>query len=154
MGNTYTVEPATHDHALHIGRHARRADVEELAAASGRTCLEALLDGLLRCDTPLTGLINGEPACMFGVVQTNRVYNIGAPWMIGTELLEQHALAFLRRSKPAFYPLAAQYSELVNYVDARHTAAIRWLKWLGFEFDEAKPHGVAGLPFHRFYMKA
>ena len=45
-----------------------------------------------------------------------------------------------------------QFPFMFNYVDARHTDAIRWLKWLGFEFDEAAPYGPFDLPFYRFTM--
>lgn len=154
MKNTYDVVPAERAHLAPIAVHARPADVEEVAAASGRSCYDALVIGLRLSERPMTGLVNGQPACMFGIALTSSVYNKGAPWMIGSTLIDQHATAFLRRSKAAFYPLARHYSELENYVDARHLAAIRWLKWLGFEFDAPKPYGVAQLPFHRFYMKA
>src|SRR5690606_18918524 len=116
MKNTYDVVPAERQHIAPIAANARPADVAEIAAASGRSCFEALLLGLRLSDAPMTGLINGVPACMFGIVTTSRAYNIGAPWMIGSTLIEQHAGAFLRRSKSAFYPLAARYTELDNYV--------------------------------------
>ena len=41
---------------------------------------------------------------------------------------------------------------MFNYVDARHTDAIRWLKWLGFTLHPATPYGPFDLPFHKFTM--
>jgi hypothetical protein len=45
------------------------------------------------------------------------------------------------------------FPEMRNYVDARHARSIRWLKWLGFTIEEARPMGFAGLPFHPFGMR-
>jgi len=47
----------------------------------------------------------------------------------------------------------AGYSHLENWVDARNTKAINWLRWLGFTVHDPVPFGVAGLPFHRFDMR-
>ena len=103
---------------------------------------------------PLTGLIDGEPVCMFGISMRSAAHNSGVPWMIGAKKLDTHKHAFARRCKAAFYPQAAKFAELENYVDVRNTAAIRWLRWLGFEFDAPAPYGVDGRLFQRFYMRA
>ena len=49
--------------------------------------------------------------------------------------------------------ITKDYSLLINFVDARHGVAIRWLKWLGFKVFPAKPFGPDKLPFHRFEMR-
>ena len=42
---------------------------------------------------------------------------------------------------------------LLNFVDNRNIKAQNWLRWLGFTLEEPEPHGVAGLPFRRFWMR-
>jgi len=92
--------------------------------------------------------------CIFGVAPASLLGSVGVPWMIGTQEIDSHAKAFLRRNKAYVERMSELYNYLVNFVDARNTRAIGWLKWLGFTILEAQPHGPDGLPFHRFEMRA
>jgi hypothetical protein len=75
--------------------------------------------------------------------------------MIGTTQLDKNVGAFIRHSKPYYSAVRSTYPYLVNYVDARNRKSIKWLKWLGFEFeDKPKPMGVAGLPFYKFELRS
>ena len=44
------------------------------------------------------------------------------------------------------------YSRVFNYVDARNTMVIGWIKWLNFTFEEPKPYGPKKIPFYKFYL--
>lgn len=154
MKPTYETVIASFDHALEIATDPRVSDVEEVLAARGYSILRAMYDGLRLSDRSYTVLADGVPLCMIGIAPKSQVYRVGVPWMLSSNKLVHHERAILRYSKDFFYPMAMHYAELENYVDARNEASIRWLRWLGFDFDPAAPYGVAGLPFHRFYMKA
>jgi hypothetical protein len=46
------------------------------------------------------------------------------------------------------------YPHLENYVDVRNELSIKWLRWLGFQFDpQPIPYGVWEMPFFRFRME-
>lgn len=129
------IRTASPDDVEAISARAREADVAEMAAM-GTTVSEALADGLRRSDWALTGLVGGEPVCMFGVAPVSILNGEGAPWMLATDGLERAQVPFLRSCKPVVREMERSYPRLLNVVDARNTVAIRWLRWLGFRFDE------------------
>ena len=74
----------------------------------------------------------------------------GCPWLLGSDLVARHALAFARRNRAMVASWLRTYPVLRNHVDARNFQAIRWLRWLGFEVKPAMPYGVRRLPFDPF----
>lgn len=131
---------------------ARRADREELWAAAHLTPFQVVMRAGVFGDA-WVGILDGSPICAFGVVPISASTGWGAPWMVGTVRLDRHARGFLSASREVVAELLAHWPRLTNYVDARNTRAIRWLKWLGFAFQPAEPWGADGLPFHRFEMR-
>ncbi|WP_272962327.1 phage protein Gp13 family protein [Alcanivorax jadensis] len=147
------VSPAVPADIDELVPHVRQADIDEFLACSGQSPREVIEDGLKHSRVAWTGRIDGEVVCIFGVVGYSLLSNRGAPWLVGSDRMEGGSKAFLRRCRKYAIKMLREYPELANYVDARNATAIRWLKWLGFEFDEPEPYGVAGLPFHRFSMR-
>lgn len=144
--------PATIEHAIHIARHARREDVLELWAAGRTDPLSAMRKGMFNSTgRALTGMIAGEPVCMWGIAEGSLLGNVGVPWMIGSARLDAHAMTFLRRCASQLDQLAAGYELLSNWIDARNTKAIRWLRWLGFTVEAAEEYGFDRKPFHPFW---
>lgn len=120
----------------------RDVEVQEFAAL-GATSFECMRLGMLYSDAQ-TIFFNDEPAAMWGI-QKFEDHNI--VWAVFTKAIDRHPIAFLRESRR----LAESFPcEVMNYVDARNTAAVKWFKWLGFAVDEPVPFGVNGEPFHRF----
>lgn len=148
------VSPARPEDIDELLPTVRQADVDEFLAASGHSVREVLEDGLRVSRLAWTGRINDEVVCMFGVAGYSLLSNKGAPWLVGSDKLSGSSKAFLRRCRKYAMQMLRAYPELENYVDARNETAIRWLHWLGFQFDEPEPYGVSGLPFHRFSMRA
>lgn len=145
--------PASKDDIPFLAMHSRTADVDELLASAGATPTEAMEQGLEHSVQTWTGLIDGVPCCMFGVAKVDWSDEIAACWMVGTDAVDRHPMAFLRGSRMAFAEMLKLYPTLCNYVDARHSKAIQWLSWLGAEIREAQAYGVAGLPFHYFEIR-
>ncbi len=132
----------------------RPLDRDEVLAASGGevlTQIERAIDVSAQCWTAEApeGLL-----AIFGFAPLSLLSGEAAPWLLGTPLLSRHARLLTRTARAYCREALRQYPLLVNYVDARNTPSIRWLKRVGFEIHEAEPFGVAGLPFHRFEMKA
>lgn len=126
----------------------READRREIEAASGDVSA-AVFDTVRRSDVAMT-VDDGEPIALFGVA-SNGVVGGGVPWLIGTDGLARHKKEFLQRSRCYFAEMLKEYGTLENYVDIRNKQSIRWLRWLGFSFDQPKPYGVQQRPFCRFY---
>jgi hypothetical protein len=137
-------------HIRTIAKRMRKADRDEVLAASGKTPFEALAYSLRKSSIAYTGLINGQPEVMFGVGDINILNAVGAPWLLGTDAVERNYLAFLRRSVVWKRFFLERYAVLRNLVDARNTVSIRWLRWLGFTFSE--PVNLRGHDFYLFEM--
>ena len=149
----YQIVAATQAHIVELAVTMGQADRDEIWAASRSVPLQSLERAVRVSRDPQAGLANGRVICIFGVKEPTALSTTATPWLLGSEELPLHARRFLRLSRIYFADWLERYGALVNYVDVRHTAAIRWLAWLGFSFEPAKPFGVAQLPFHRFHAE-
>lgn len=143
------VEPAEVDE---IAAMVRQADIEEITGALGIPIREALLQGITDSLKVSKIVAAGEVVAVFGDAVHSVLGRIGVPWLISTTAIERQPRAFLRVCAGEVADMLTRHDVLFNYVDARNTAAIRWLKWLGFQFDDPEPYGPNGMPFHRFWM--
>ncbi len=98
-------------------------------------------------------MIDGVPEVMFGVGDINVLTRTGAPWLLGTDAVTTHYVAFLRRSVDWREQLLQRYRVLMNAVDDRNTASKRWLKWLGFTLSEPISMGKRGGKFRVFELR-
>jgi hypothetical protein len=144
---------ASTDHLFWLANNMAEADADEVYAV-GLGPYRALKDSLDRSAVAWTGMVNDEPVCMFGVTPIDILGGIGSPWLLGTDKVKRYGLTFLRLNKQYIPKMLDVFPRLVNFVDVRHEVAIRWLKWLGFEFDPKPiPYGLFGMPFYRFHME-
>jgi hypothetical protein len=135
-----------------IARSARQADRDEIEEGCGQSIASALTLGLRSSVAAHVIAWGDTPLAAFGDVCYSPGAGIGIPWLISTDAIEQHPRAFLRICKPLVAQMLERHQTLINYVDTRNTAAIRWLEWLGFSMGSAEPYGPAGLLFRRFSM--
>ena len=134
-------------------RNMREHDKMEVNAATHMGIRNAVQTSVIMSTYSKTGLVNDELVCMWGVCPISLLSGSGSPWMLGTDLITEKQRIFLRRSKPWLDDIRKDYRYLENFVDARNVMSIKWLKWLGFEMDEAEPYGIHGEPFHKFTME-
>lgn len=147
------VVPACADHIPRIVEKMRQADRDE-CAAGGLSAFRALAASFEISACAWTGLVNGEPVCMFGVTPLDAAAGTGSPWFMAAEGFEKYYVAFIRLSKRYLEQQMELFPHLVNYIDARNTSPVRWLKWLGFRFDsDPVAYGPLGAPFYRFELK-
>ncbi len=130
------------------------ADVAEVWAMGRKTPLEALEASSKVSRETYVGLAYGVPICAFGIGQRTLLDNVGIPWLLGTPEIRKHPRPFLRVSKNWVERAARGYTRLENWVDVRHTRAVKWLKWLGFTVEAPTPFGPDLMPFHRFHMES
>lgn len=141
----------------HIDRLApfvRECDRRELWTGWRHEPAAALRYGLERSTHAWTGFIDFEPVCMFGVVPGSLLGGSGTPWLIGTDAMVLHQMAFLRRCRPQLVRMQRTYQHLVNYVAADNEASVRWLRWLGFTVHESIELGPDRVQFRKFEWRA
>jgi len=127
----------------------RMEDRQECLALSGMPDQQIpVYITLGRAREAYTGLIDDKPICMFGVGSDWLMSREGHPFCFGTEDVVKHGRIFLYHSRNYHRKWLTMFDILVNYV----VLSVRWLKWLGFKMEEAKPMGPFNVPFHRFSM--
>ena len=86
------------------------------------------------------------------------VYAIGGfdnhnVWMLCTDLVKTNKILFLRSTKKVLQDVMKKEGYLKNYVWLGNDLHIKWLKWMGAEFEEPIYYGYDGQPFKEFYFK-
>lgn len=92
----------------------------------------------------------GRLACITGVAVNDDLGGQVYPWLLAKPLMQDYPRQVLRLSRILLNRWRSQYPYMFNYVDARHTRAIRWLEFLGAKLEPAEPHGIYFRPFHKF----
>lgn len=131
----------------------RDADKAEALAMAGVGPAEAVRRSAALSHETLAGRVDDETVCIFGLGVGCLLTGVGRPWLLGTDLVERHAVRFLRRNRVIIDRWLDQCEHLENWVDARHRRSITWLAWLGFEIYAAQPFGPYQKLFHRFDMR-
>ena len=132
----------------------RQSDAEEIRAAFGISAEDALVRSLKRAYVAMICHVDNKPLAVFGVGPLSVVTGTGCPWLVATDEIEHCKRDLLEASPQVIEQFHNLFQTLVNWVDARNKRTIRWLKWLGFHMEPAKPWGYAGLPFHKFTKRA
>lgn len=97
-----------------------------------------------------TGLVDGVPACIFGVARRSLISPVGVPWLLATDLMDTVPRIVAKESRTYFKRIQAAFPVLENHVLAENVQTVRWLRWLGFDMEEPAPYGAFGAPFIRF----
>jgi len=145
--------PVTSGHLVYLATHLRRADVQELRASQGdgMSMLAILQQSVTISDECWVATTQtGEPVAVFGVAPIPQAAGYAAPWMLGTDTLSQHGRDIVQLGKRFARQWNAKYEHLLNFVDARNTKSIAWLRHSGYSIRPAQPHGVNGELFHLF----
>ena len=130
----------------------RRADVEEIWAMTGIAPKIAVAHSIANAAPGFAVEKDGRVEAICGVGAGLRD-GVGLPWMVGTDEVAKHPVLFYRISRRIVDAMRQWYDQLENWVDARNTLSIRWLKWAGFYIEKPEPLGVKGELFRRFWME-
>lgn len=144
------VLPVSVDEAEEIAKIVRPEDIAEITEALGIEMAHGLklcFGGSCKASKIV---VDGKIVAVFGDSVHDR--DTGVPWLISTVHVTSRARQFLKVCKPEVAEMLRRHRRLVNYVDARNTQAIRWLKWLGFQFGDPVPYGPKGFPFFPFQL--
>jgi len=131
----------------------RKADREEVKASGGLSPRAALQRGWAHSEIARTIRTDnsGKPVAIYGVVRIDQELPSGGVWLLGTDDLTSYGMPFARRCGEHIEMLQESYPVLFNYVDARNSLHIRWLKWSGFRFIRRHEcFGHEKRPFYEF----
>ena len=148
------IRPTEPGDAAELIAHLRASDLAE-CLAYGRDDVAAGIEASVRRSVLCwTGLVDGELAAIIGVAPVNMLTGMGSPWMLGTPVLDRHHRILVRKTPEYISRMLKAFPHLVNFVHAKNTTSVRWLRRLGFTLHAAQPFGPLGEPFHPFEMRA
>lgn len=151
MAEIITRPTVSGDAAL-LAANLREADRAELVASGFDEALYPIEQSVARSLLCWTTTVDGEVACIVGATWSGE--NTGAPWMLGTPLVERHARVLMRETPRYIALMLLAFPTLRNYVHAENKTSVRWLRRLGFALAEPQPYGPRGALFHHFEMRA
>lgn len=156
MYNNLHIVPARLEDAIQMNADLRSADRAELEAACGPgSALHSLIYGVsfgkawAMRETFYPDDID-LPFVLFGVMPFSKT--VGIPWMVATDDLIKHKRFVIRNAPACIDAMHALYPDgLLNFIDARNTVHIAFIKHFGFVIDGlSNSYGVSKLPFLRF----
>ncbi len=134
----------------------RRADLDELEAASSIAPAAVVVNGIHSSAESWVVHVDGALMAMWGVVELGhcaaRCDRRGWGWLLTTDVVTFNKKLFWKLSKLVLTDLLARWGSLENFIDLRHTQAFRWGEQLGFAFDPPVPFGDSKLPARRFVI--
>lgn len=136
-----------------IAADMRPADADEVFASHGHTPIQAIMGGWEVSQYSVVIMVNNTPCVIMGLVNRDILTGTGVPWLLGTENALKYSREYFKLSPPVIKEMLDICPRLFNYVHAENKMSIKWLRWLGFNIDEPKPHGVKGELFHRFHLE-
>jgi hypothetical protein len=81
------------------------------------------------------GMVDETPACLYGLIPPTMLSNRAYLWLLTTESVDQHKFLLVRHSQVVIEKLLEEYDCLVGDTLLADGRAMRWLKWLGAEFE-------------------
>lgn len=138
-----------------ISENLRQSDIDEVTAMGGVSPSEALkVSVALSTHAYVVMDKDGNPVAAFGAAP-HPLPGVGIVWMLGTDGVRREAYSIAKQTRRYFEELQAAYFLLWNYIDARNTASMRWLKWGGFTLLKEHPNfGPEGRTFFTFARTA
>lgn len=97
---------------------------------------------------------DGVPAIMLGVSRPSELSETNLAWLVATPVILEHPFLFLEYSKIIHEAWVNRYRVLTNYVDVRHTRAVRWLQWLGADMKLLPSVPPYGRAFYKFTLES
>jgi hypothetical protein len=86
--------------------------------------------------------------CSFGVAPIKGT-NIGSAWLLGTRRLPTIKKFFIKNSAERMEGLLEGFDYLTNFVMRSNKLSIKWLEWLGAEFQDCQFQGYLSFVLER-----
>lgn len=89
---------------------------------------------ILRSVDVCYGYVNGECACVWGLIPPTLLSSSAYLWLLTTDLVEQHKFLFVRHSQRWMEEALQTYPIIIGDWIPGDPRAKRWLEWLGAVF--------------------
>ena len=141
---------ATLDDCYDLAPKLRKEDLKEIKANANIQPKDALIKGFQLSEVPVAIFNDKEEiVCMLGCCPTD-IRSTAIVWLLASDDLKKDIpYRFLKHSRGVTEIFQKRYPVLYNFVDARNTLHIKWLKWCGFTF--IKKHFDYGYEKRLFY---
>ena len=139
---------ASVDHVVPLAASMRDADRLEVGAF-GRSPDDALRNSLASSLWALTAMVDDKPEAMIGVSPANMIEGLGVPWMLGSEMIYDHARDLVQYGPGIIAEMEKTFPRLENFVSADNERSIRFLRHWNWEVSERQTT-IGGIAFVRF----
>lgn len=136
------IHPCTLEAAYEVASNLRQEDFREVVEGHGVDPIIAIPLNSLRGFCVSFTVPDGKTAGLAGIEEDGRI------WMLCTNAIHEYPITFAREAKRFIDSRTEPI--LWNVVDARNTAHIKLLKYLGFKFLRKISFGPNQLPFIEF----
>jgi hypothetical protein len=133
-----TIVPALDSDFRVLTRNMRPADYAEVLAQLGAVDPRAMWESVAGTDVK-AAFDGGSLVAVFGCYPHPSQEGVGIPWMLGTTLLDTHAVTLCRLCRPVVDDWQRRYTYLTNLASLENRKVLKWLRWLGFKFAGTYP---------------
>jgi len=129
------VRPMHEDDVLELATHLRQQDIDEIRGLGedpAKACI--ISHGHSKKAFTMRSKETNDLICCFGIGDSATV-DVGMIWCLGTDLVENVSVTFLRNCKTWITHLLMGYDYAYNLVSKSNTVSRRWLQWIGAEFS-------------------
>lgn len=96
-----------------------------------------------------SGFVDDRLICCWGLIPPTLLSNQAYLWMHSTPAIRDHQFILVRHSQRIVEKMLERYDRIIGDCRVGASDSIRWLKWLGAEFDEANAHDCRSFVIRR-----
>lgn len=127
-----SIVPATEEHARVLARTLRDGDRMEIAAL-GVPAEQVIAAHVRQSLRAWTALDDGVPVFIWGFRTQSLIAHTAMLWALSAKGVERHKRALMEYSRDFVAVMQQRFPRLEAVVALDYPAAVRWLKWLGFQ---------------------
>ena len=124
----------------------RKEDLNEAEAIYGADFKEQILNNIMKTEFyVLLGKTKDKdiPVCMGGIwPPSENTPDIGICWLMCTDKVKKHIKCLLKELKTEIKKADENFCFTYNLIWKENKSAKKWLKGLGYKFDNPKPDGI------------
>lgn len=101
---------------------------------------EVIQEAMSESISNYVGLAEEVPAVLWGLRAAQLLDNSAYIWMLGTSIIDDYPIHFLRFSRAAIKLMRQRYRVLYGEIETDYKASQRWLQWCGAEITPHERH--------------
>jgi hypothetical protein len=101
---------------------------------------EVIQEAMSESISNYVGLAEEVPAVLWGLRAAQLLDNSAYIWMLGTSIIDDYPIHFLRFSRAAIKMMRQRYRVLYGEIETDYKASQRWLQWCGAEITPHERH--------------